>query len=184
MKRMMLSLASAILLVAVTSSAATTTQKFVAGWDNFGEPLNLAKSNVKWSVSATTGKLIVIYTLVGARPTKLYQVSINFFCSTFPATFGQFPTDDGGGICQTLTRQGVTRDSAEIEVGVVTTDIHGNGSLTVVIGPVPAGTYEVEFFARDGAGCNVNGGTGNGSDCAVDFQSPGPFGTATTITVP
>jgi hypothetical protein len=184
MKRMMLSLASAILLVAVTSSAATTTQNFVAGWDNFGELLNFAKSNVKWSVSATTRKLIVTYTLVGARPTKLYQVSINFFCSTFPAKFGQFPTDDGGGICQTLTRQGVTRDSAEIEVGVVTTDLHGNGSLTVVIGPAPAGTYELEFFARDGAGCNVNGGAGNGSDCAVDFQSPGPFGTATTITVP
>ena len=184
MKRMMLSLASGILLVAVTSSAATTTQEFVAGWDNFGEPLNLAKSNVKWSVSATTGKLSVTYTLVGARPTKLYQVSINFFCSTFPATFGQFPTDGAGGPCQPLTRQGVTKDSAEIEVGVVTTDIHGNGTLTVVMGPVPAGTYELEFFARDGAGRNVNGGAGNGSDCAVDFQSPGTFGTETTITVP
>ena len=56
---------------------------------------------------------------------------------------GQFPTDGGGGSCQSLTRQGVTRDSAEIEVGVVTTDVHGDGTLTVVIGPVPAGTYEL-----------------------------------------
>jgi hypothetical protein len=120
---------------------------------------------------------------VSARPSKLYQVSINFFCSTFPATFGQFPTDGGGGVCQPLTRQGVTKDSAEIEVGVVTTDIHGNGSFTVVIGPVPSGTYELEFFARDGAGCNLNGGGGTAT-CAVDFQSPGRFGTATTITVP
>jgi len=71
-----------------------------------------------------------------------------------------------------------------IQFLLVTTDIRGNGTLTVVIGPVPAGTYEVEFFARDGAGCGVNGGAGNGSDCVVDFQSPGPFGTATTITVP
>ena len=183
MKNMMLSFVSAMLLLAVTASAATTTQSWTLGWDNFGEPLNLTKSNVKWSVS-TTRRLTVTFGLVGARPSKLYQVSINFFCSTFPATFGQFPTDGGGGPCQSLTRQGVTKDSAEIEVGVVTTDVHGNGTLTVVIGPAPAGTYELEFFARDGAGCNVNGGAGNGSDCAVDFQSPGSFGTATTITVP
>jgi hypothetical protein len=181
MKRMFL-LASAILLVAVMASATTTTQQWTLGWDNFGEPLNLTKSNIKWSVSSTR-KLTVTFGLVGARPTKLYQVSINFFCSTFPAVFGQFPTDGGGGPCQSLTRQGVTKDSAEIEVGVVTTDIHGSGSFTVVIGPVPSGTYELEFFARDGAGCNVNGGGGLAT-CAVDFQSPGPFGTATTITVP
>jgi hypothetical protein len=182
MKNRMLSFVSAILLLAVTASAASTTQEWSLGWDNFGEPLNLTKSSVKWSVS-TTHRLTVTFGLVGARPTKLYQVSINFFCSTFPVTFGQFPTDGGGGTCQTLTRQGVTRDSAEIEVGVVTTDIHGNGTFTVAIGPVPSGTYEVEFFARDGAGCNVNGGGGLAA-CPVDFQSPGPFGTATTITVP
>jgi hypothetical protein len=183
MKRIVLLLASAILLDAVTASAVNTTQKFTTGWDNFGEPLNFTNSNVKWSVSATR-KLTVTYTLVGATPSRLYQVGINFFCSTFSATFGQFPTDLGGGTCQLLTRQGATRDSAEIEVGVVLTDSHRNGSFSVVIAPVPSGTYELEFFVRDGAGCDVNGGAGNGSDCAVDFQSPGPFGTATTVTVP
>jgi hypothetical protein len=182
MKRMMLLLASAILMVAVKASAATPTQPWTLGWDNFGEPLNLTKSNIKWSVSSTR-KLTVTFGFVGAKPTKLHQVSINFFCSTFPATFGQFPTDGGGGACQALTRQGVTRDSAEIEVGVVTTDIHGNGSFTVVIGPVLSSTYELEFFPRDGAGCNVNGG-GGPATCPVNFQSPGPFGTATTISVP
>jgi hypothetical protein len=68
--------------------------------------------------------------------------------------------------------------------GNVTTDIHGNGYFMVVIGPVAAGTYDVEFQARDGAGCNLIGGAGNGPNCADDFQSPGPFGTTTTITVP
>lgn len=176
-------LALAAFLMIGVPAAITTTQSWSLGWDNFGEPLNLAKSNVKWSVSSSS-KLTVTFSLVGAKPSKEYQVSINFFCSTFPATFGQFPTDGGGGKCQALTRQGVTKDSAEVELGVVLTDIHGNGSFTVVIGPVASGTYELEFFARDGAGCNVNGGAGNGSDCAVDFQSPGPFGTETTITVP
>jgi hypothetical protein len=107
MKKVLL-LASAILVAASTASAQVTTQKFVAGWDNFGEPLNFTKSNVKWSVTATTHKLTVTYNLVGARPSKLYQVSINFFCSTFPATFGQFPNDLGAGSCFPLTRQGVT----------------------------------------------------------------------------
>jgi hypothetical protein len=174
---------SAILLAAVAASAATTTQKFSAGWDNFGEPLNFTKSNVKWSVSSTR-KLTVTYTLVGATPSKLYQVALNFFCTTFPATFGQFPTDLGGGTCFSLTRQGVTATVAEVEVGVVTTDTHGNGSFTVVIGPIASGTYELELYVRDGAGCDLTGGAGNGSDCAVDFQSPDSFGTATTIIVP
>jgi hypothetical protein len=182
MNRMVRLLIVAILLVAVSAPAATTTQQWTLGWDNFGEPLNFTKSNIKWSVS-TARKLTVTFGLVSARPSKLYQVSINFFCSIFPARFGQFPTDGGGGACQSLTRQGVTKDSAEIEVGVVTTDIHGNGSFTVVIGPVSSGTYELEFFARDGAGCNVNGGGGLPT-CPVVFQSPGQFGTATTISVP
>ena len=184
MRQPALLLASAILSIAIGASAATTTQTFTAGWDNFTEPLNFTKSNVKWSVAPTTHKLTVTYNLVGATPNKLYQVALNFFCSTFPSTFGQFPNDLGGGTCSVLTRQGVTKDSAEFEVGVVLTDIHGNGTYTVTISPVASGTYNLEFFVRDGAGCDISGGAGNGSDCAVDFQSPGPFGTGTTITVP
>ena len=67
MKNIMLSFVSAILLLAVTSSAASTAQEWTLGWDNFGEPLNLTKSNVKWSVSSTR-KLTVTFGLVGARP--------------------------------------------------------------------------------------------------------------------
>jgi hypothetical protein len=182
MKRTFL-LAAVLLMVAGVAPAQVTTQKFVAGWDNFGEPLNFAKSSVKWSVSATR-KLTVTYTLVGTTRSKLFQVALNFFCSTFPATFGQFPTDLGGGTCFSLTAQGVTATVAEVVVGVVTTDRHDNGSFTVVIGPIASGTYELEFYVRDGAGCDLIGGAGNGSDCAADFQSPGSFGTATTIVVP
>lgn len=83
-----------------------------------------------------------------------------------------------------MTRQGVTKAVVAIEMGVVTTDIHGNGSFKVVVGPITSDTYDLEFTVRNGAGCNLIGGAGNGSDCAVDFQSPGPFGTATTIIVP
>jgi len=184
MKRMFL---VATLLLSASAASAATTLKWTAGWDNFSEPLNYKKSKVTWSVSATTHKLSVTYTLVGATPSKLYQVDLAIFCSTFPSTFGQFPVQGlgSGDTCQTATRQGVTATAAYVEVGVVTTDIHGNGSFAVVVGPVPAGTYDVEFRALDGAGCDLTGGAGNSSDCAADFQSPGPkFGDTTTITVP
>ena len=110
MKRIFL-LVAALLITAATASATATTQKWTAGWDFFGEPLNYTKSKISWSVNATMHKLSVTFTLVGATPSKLYQVGIVPFCSTFPATFGQFPVDDGG-TCQSLTRQGVTATAA------------------------------------------------------------------------
>lgn len=175
------------LLWAGAASAQTHTQKWTAGWDNFGEPLNYIKSNVQWSVA--TGKLTVTYNLVGATPSKLYQVGVDFFCTTFPSTWGQFPVQgrNPDGTCSSATRQGVTATVAGVDVGVVTTDIHGNGSFKVVISPAPVGTYAVEFVVLNGAGCNLTGGAGNNGcydDCSADFQSPGPFGTTTTIVVP
>jgi hypothetical protein len=185
MKRIFL-LAVAMLLSASAAFATVTTQKWTAGWDNFSEPLNYKKSKISWSVNPTTHKLSVTYSLVGATPSKLYEVGINFFCTTFPATFGQFPVvGTVGGACQPATRQGVTASLAGVALGVVTTDLHGNGTFTVVVGPIAADTYVLEFLALDGAGCDLIGGAGQGADCALDFQSPGPiFGDTTTITVP
>jgi hypothetical protein len=162
----------------------TTTLKWMPGWDNLSAPLNFIKSNVQFSVG--THKITLTYNLVGGMATNLYQLSTNFFCTTFPKTFGQFPTEENSdGTCQSLTRQGVTKTSAEVEVGAILTDVHGNGSYRIVVSPVPSGTYELEFFVRNGAGCNVNGGGGNGASiCEADYQSPGPFGNGVTIVVP
>jgi len=169
----------------MTEAPTATTQHWTAGWDSFSEPLNFTSSNVTWSVNSTTRKLTVTFKLVSATASKLYQVGVHIFCTTFPATFGQFPVAGGPGACSAITRQGVTETVKAVEFGVVTTDIHGNGSFTVIVGPIASGTYNLEFDARDGAGCNLIGGAGDGSDCNVDFQSPGPtFGTATTITIP
>jgi hypothetical protein len=175
------------LLLSAGSASATTKQKWMAGHDNFNEPLNYSKSYVSWSVNGTTRKLTVTYALIGATPGKVYQVDLMFFCTTFPSTFGQFPVVDGNP-CQTVTRQGVTASVAFAEVGVVLTDGHGNGKFTVAIGPLTSGTYNLEFRALDGAGADLTGGAGNdgcgGDDENSDFQSPGPFGTGTTITIP
>ena len=174
-----------MLLVVGTASATATVQKWTAGWDNFSEPLNFSKSKIKWSVNPTTHKLTVAFTLVGATPSKLYQMSIHFFCTTFPPTFGQFPTETNNGACSPITRQGVTASVAAVELGVVTTDIKGSGTFNVVVGPVASGTYTIEFIARNGAGCGlVGGGACDTGHAEGDFQSPGPFGTTTTITIP
>lgn len=174
------------LLVSASAASAATTEKWASGWNNFGEPLNYKKSSVKWSVAPTTSKLTVTFKLVSATPSKLYQVGIVFFCSTFPSTFGAFPVDyTSGGNCESFTIQGVTETAASVQVGVVTTDINGDGTFTVVIGPIASGNYDVEFQAEDGAGCNLTGGAGNGSDCDTDFQAPGPtWGDSTMITIP
>jgi hypothetical protein len=120
----------------------------------------------------------VTYTLVGATPNKLYEAALQIFCTTFPATFGPFPTLTNNGSCISYTRQGVTQSSAGVFVGVILTDNHGDGTFTIAIGPIASGTYDMEFWARDGAaGCDGNQGS--------DFQSPGPiWGDGTTITIP
>lgn len=180
MKKAFPALLVILFLASSVASAQVTIQKWSTGWDIFSEPLNLTKSNVKWSVSPAD-KLTVTYTLIGATPNKLYQVGVHIYCTTIPPTWGQFPTSPGG--CLTITKQGVTASVAAVELGVVTTDLHGNGSFKVVVGPIASGTYNLEFNVRNGAGCNLIGGAGS-AFCAVDFQSPGPFGTATTITLP
>jgi len=177
-------LLTAALLSSAGAASAATTQKWAAGWDNFSEPINLTSSKIVWSLSPAR-KLTVTFSLVGATPNKLYQVGVHIFCTTAPGTFGQFPTTPATGSCLAITRQDVTASIATVEMGVVTTDIHGKGSFKVTVGPIASGTYEVEFNMRDGAGCNLIGGGGpTGLICAVDFQSPGPFGTATMIVVP
>jgi hypothetical protein len=184
MKRTFLLVAALLLYPCITSA---TTEKWTAGWDSFSEPLDFTHSNITWSVAAATRKLTVTYKLVRATPNKLYQVGVHIFCTKFPKTFGQFPVQTPTpGVCDPITRQGVTRTAVAVEFGVVTTDIHGNGSFTVVVGPIVAGTYDLEFDARNGAGCGLTGGGGTTmSTCEADFQSPGPtFGTAAVVIVP
>ena len=176
-------LALTMILGAAQASAQTTTQKWTTGWDNFSEPLDLTHSSVKWSISPAR-KLTITFTLAKATPSKLYQVALQLFCTTSPATFGNYPVVFlNSGNCVSVTKQGVTKTTAAVELGVVTIDIHGNGSFKVVVGPIASGTYELEFDAQDGAGCFLIGG--NNTCAAADFQSPGPkFGDATTITIP
>ena len=173
---------AAVLALAIGSASPAKTLSWAAGWDNLTEPLNYTTSSVVYSVSQAND-LSVTYTLNGATPNKLYQVAIIFFnqCPTPPASFGTYP-ETADSSCTPYTRQGVTASTSNTEIGVVTTDASGDGSTALTVGPLTAGSYKVEFIARDGAGCVVSGGGGGGN---VDFQSPGPdFATTTTVKVP
>src|SRR5450755_3450575 len=144
----------------ITGPDAATTQYWTPGWGILNEPLNYSKSTIVWSVSAAR-KLTVTYTLVHARPTKLYQVGLHLFCTTFPATFGQFPLHTNGGNCIPSFLQGVDATVAPLESGVALTADVAPGSFKVAGGPSASGTSTLEADARGGAGSNVRGG---GSD--------------------
>ena len=170
---------SSINLVAVVqhAQANSTHQEWMASWDIFEEPLNYTTSKVIWTHPRGTSRLLITYVLRSARPNWQYQVGVHIF-DRCPTTFGQFPSL---GPCESVTRQDVMRVVAGIELGVVTTDINGNGLFTVLVNGIQVGTYEIEFNVRLGVGCNLEGG----GLCDVVFQSPGPFGIGiTTITFP
>src|SRR3981081_4726558 len=67
-----------------TSPAVGGTQSWQAGWDNFGEPINLTSSNIIWAL-APTRKLTVTFTLGGATPhISCIRSGAMFSAITFP----------------------------------------------------------------------------------------------------
>ena len=171
--------AIAVSAISIDSDAYTNTviQEWQSGWDTFTEKLNYNTSSVNWTLPPTNSQLSVNYILRGATPNQQYQVGIHVFNRCDPS-FGQFASAS----CTTLTRQGITKTKVyAVELGVVTTDSHGNGSFSVNVYNISAGTYQVEFDVRQGVGCNF---MYSNDVCDVIFQSPGTFGTTTTLTFP
>jgi len=178
MKKILLIAAAIALAFGCTAANAQTKQTFKSGWDKLDEPLDYRQSYVEWQLMPNRN-LRISYHLHGAARSKLYQVFVSIFCTPMPGTdLGQFKL----GACGSATRQGVTATLTGAELGVVTTDPNGTGDFGIVVGPVAPGIYNVEFGVRDGAGCNLAGGSGQ-TLCTVDFQSPGNYGTTTAITV-
>jgi hypothetical protein len=170
-------------LALMAGRAVATELLWATGWDKFTEPLNTSTSLVHFSLSPENPFLSVTYQLNGAAPNKLYQVGIHLEnCRKTIPSFGQFPAL---GPCGAITRQGVTRTVEAFEFGVVLTDGFGNGSFAIIVGPIAAGTYTLQFNVRNGAGCNVTGGGGSGGAfCEVDFQAPNHFAKTITLKVP
>jgi hypothetical protein len=57
--RASLNLAAFALILLGPSVAIAKVQPFIAGWDNFNEPLNYSDSNVKWSYSPKSGSVSI-----------------------------------------------------------------------------------------------------------------------------
>jgi hypothetical protein len=180
--RQLIALALAAGLALIAGRAVASELPWATGWDIFTEPLKKSTSFVHWSLSPQNPFLTVTYRLNGATPTKLYQVGIHLEnCRKTIARFGQFPAT---AACQAITRQGVTRTVEAFEFGVVLTDVFGDGSFAVTVGPIAAGTYTLQFNVRNGAGCNVTGGGSGAAVCDVDFQAPNHFGSTITLKIP
>lgn len=163
------------------------TVKLFPGWDNISEPLDYDKSFASWQLVDCVEKikcsLKVVFSLSAAQPNKVYQVGLHFLnlCKNPPTTFGAFGLFPADG-CSEITRDGVTAGVRGAELGAVVTDSNGDGSVSIVV-PKPARRdYKVTFTVRNGAGCNISGGAGQGA-CVVDFRSPGMFGDTQTIKV-
>lgn len=163
--------------------------RLTPGWDVFDVPLDYRRSGIVWTLDPSKKTLTVAVTLVGSTPTALHQISLHFFCKTFPGNFGQFQIGTTGDPveCMSITRQGVTRTVTGAEVAVVMTDRNGNGTTTVEIGPIAKGSYRVEYVVRSGAGCGVAGGgiDGPAQICPSIYQAPGAtFGNTWNFTMP
>lgn len=170
-------LAAALLF---SSPATAVTLNWTRGWDAFNEPLG--GGGVQYAVSGKT--LVAIFSVVGAKPNKMYQVGVHLQCTTL-TRFGQFPFANGSA-CSSITREGQTRSIQAPEFAVMTTDASGAGSVRVDVGPLSAGVYKLHFNARVGAGCNIALGPTQGpssTNCNAVFRAPAPFGNFATIRI-
>jgi hypothetical protein len=159
----------------IASNAAVISQAFTPGWDINSFPLNYGTSSVSYDQPALTpNQLQITYNLNGANANYTYQVGVHIFGLNFGSTglasFGQYAT---AGTPIQITRQGNTAYVQGVEFGNVTTNATGNGSSSFSISNLLPGTYQLEFDVRQGVGCNIP--PGNPSNCAVVYQSPGPF---------
>jgi hypothetical protein len=169
------------LLSAITPVLApgVTQVRWTPGWDEFNHSLNFATSKVIFIHPDSSSNLIINYNLHGAAPNTAYGVGIHLLWgSTMQCvnSFGQFAHYN----CDIATRQGKTRAFEPFELGTITTDSLGDGSLGVIVSGITPGTYEMEFRVRTMCA---------GSPfCNVIFQSPGPTygapGSTVFVTIP
>lgn len=165
----------------VTSGASAGALKWGSGWAGVNETLNYTESYVSYDYFSASKYLRVTYSFIGAKPKKLYQVGVHIYCNTPIAAFGQFSTNTKS--CVSHTIDGVTKSVDSVELGMVLTDAGGNGSFEVNVGPLKAGTYNVQFSVRTDAGCYMSGYPASSPKCAVIFSAPAGFGKMLSLNV-
>lgn len=172
---------SIVLVLVTTLSAGAGTLKWGGGWSETNEQINFSDSYVSYDYFKSSRFLRVTYYLSGAKPKKLHQVGMHFYCTTPIQKFGQFSANAKS--CVSYTLGGVTKSVDSFEFGVILTDIDGNGSFEVNIGPLNPGVYKIQFTARLDAGCYMSGYPSPYQKCSVVFSAPGKFGNSISLIV-
>jgi hypothetical protein len=136
------------------------------GWDNFPP---LAAGTVSW-ISLASGDLDVTYSLDGAQPNTTYTVGL--IQLGYPAVMIT------GGYTQQLlnlgpyTREGQTVNDYNFwRYGTFTTDVNGDGGITVTGLTADPGTWSVQFIVLPG------------STTTPAYESAGVYGPSVAVVV-
>lgn len=176
-----------------TNGSASTGLNWTAGWDLFGTTFrDFPASRIVYSLLSNRTVVEIQFVLNGTNlPNTSHSVGLTLFWPSTASCISSFGTITGGtgstgssanlgqliadpGSCTAQTRQGITRIGSGFEVGILSLDANGSGSLNVTISNVPSGTFQIEFFFRQGIPNFTSGCGGVPDPCAVLLQSPGP----------
>src|SRR2546427_8380874 len=182
----------------MTNGSSSVSLNWTAGWDLFGTTFRaFPSSRIVYSLSSNRTVVEIQFVLNGTNlPNTSHSVGLTHFWPATPSCFSSFGTITAGtgssgssanlgqlladpGSCAAQTKQGMTRIVSGFELGILSLDANGSGFLNVTISNVPLGTFQIEFFFRQGVP-NLSIGCGGVPDpCPVLLQSPGPtFGAA------
>src|SRR2546425_2216462 len=182
----------------MANGSSSIALNWTAGWDLFSTTFRGSPSSrIVYSLSSNRTVVEIQFVLNGTNlPNTSHSVGLTHFWPSTPSCFSSFGTITGGtvssgssanlgqlladpGSCAAQTKQGITRIVSGFELGILSLDANGSGFLNVTISNVPLGTFQIEFFFRQGVP-NLSIGCGGVPDpCPVLLQSPGPtFGVA------
>lgn len=165
--------AAEVITVPVAPYVTLHSQRLVSGWD-VTEP-NLG-GVVNWSVREQGSLLNVTYNLTGADPSHVYQVGVLVQGHCDSPEFGTYP----GSACRSIARgPSPSINASAVEVGALATDTNGNGTVSASFQLTANDTYKVQFYVRNGAGCDLSPVADN---CDVIAQSPASGNDLTVIT--
>jgi len=127
--------------------AAGAVQSFLdSSWSATDGALAQPLGKVVYNVPDKRNKMPVTYILQGANPNTNYTVGFNIHsesvdCSGTPPVFG-VPRS----LCPSGTVGGIFDTEALYQVGTLSTDTEGDGSLHINLLGLPSGTYNVLFW--------------------------------------
>jgi len=142
-----------LLLLALSPAwAGGNSETLTPGWDSFPP---LSSGSVNWSVPAGGRSLTLDYTLAGAEANQGHMVGLHHMDADRTIVVGGGTTSIGGGVPQSITREGRTSSVLDTTFGFLTTDANGAAAQHFAFADLNSGLYNVQFHVREGGapGC-------------------------------